>query len=94
MAFESDKVMFEIYRDKTYSGKYRVVYYTELDDHNKDTEINRALAGESFYDGFLKNYRKEEGKQIISRFLERLNQGEHVDPAELTAALGEHAAAG
>jgi hypothetical protein len=94
MAFESDKVMFEIYRDKIYSGKYRVVYYTELDDHNKDTEINRALAGESFYDGFLKNYRKEEGKQIISRFLERLNQGEKVDPAEITAALGEHAAIG
>ena len=92
MAFESDKVMFEIYREKTYSGKYRVVYYTELDDHNKEWEINRALAGESFCDGFLKNYRKEEGKQIIEQFIERLNQGERVDPAEVTAALGDLAA--
>ena len=92
MAFESDKIMFEIYREKTYTGKYRVVYYTELDDHNKEWEINRALAGESFFDGFLRNYGKEEGKQILESFVERLNQGEKVDPGEITAALGEHAA--
>jgi hypothetical protein len=35
MAFESDKIMFEIYRETTYTGKYRVVYFTELQDHNK-----------------------------------------------------------
>ncbi len=93
MAFESEKVMFEIYRDKTYSGKYHVVYYTELDDHNKDAEINRALAGESFYGGFLKNFRKDEGKRVIEQFLERLNGGEKVDPTELDAALRDFAAA-
>ena len=65
MAFESDKVMFEIYRETQYSGKYRVVYFTELQDHNKETEINHALNGEHYYDGFIKNYRKEEAKQII-----------------------------
>ena len=84
--------MFEIYREKTYSGKYRVVYYTELDDHNKEWEINRALAGESFFDGFLKNFRKEEGKRIIEGFVDRLNQGDKIEPAEITAALGDHAA--
>jgi hypothetical protein len=92
MLFEADKVMFEIYRDKTYTGKYCVVYYTELDDHNKEHEINRAMAGESFYDGFLKNFTKEEGKQVIGRILERLNQGEKVEPGEISAALGELAA--
>lgn len=92
MLFESDKVMFEIYKDKTYTGKYCVVYYTELDEHNKEQEINRAMAGESFYDGFLKNFRKDEGKQVIAGFLERLNQGERVDAAELSAALSEYAA--
>ncbi len=92
MLFEADKVMFEIYRDKTYTGKYCVVYYTELDDHNKEHEINRAMAGESFYDGFLKNFTKEEGKQVIGRILERLNEGENVEPAEISAALGELAA--
>ena len=49
MPFESDKIMFEIYRETTYTGKYRVVYFTELQDHNKETEISRAMAGEHFY---------------------------------------------
>jgi hypothetical protein len=92
MAFESDKVMFEIYRETEYTGKYRVVYFTELQDHNKETEINHALAGEHFYDGFLKNYRKEEAKQIIDTLVSRLNSGEKIGPQEVEAALGEHIA--
>ena len=47
MAFESDKTMFEVYRDVTYGTRYRVVYFTELQDHNKELEINRAMAGRS-----------------------------------------------
>ena len=92
MAFESDKVMFEIYREKTYTGKYRVVFYTELQDHERDWEIKRAMAGESFYDGFLKNHRIDEGKQIILQFVERLNQGERIDPAQVSEALRNCAA--
>jgi len=92
MAFESDKVMFEIYRETQYSGKYRVVYFTELQDHNKETEINHALNGEHYYDGFIKNYRKEEAKQIIEGCLARLNGGETVEPGEIERALGEHIA--
>jgi hypothetical protein len=84
--------MFEIYRETTYSGQFRVVYYTELHDHEKDWEINRAMAGDNFYHGFLKNYRKEEGKQVIEQFVERLNRGEKVDQAELDAALRDYAA--
>ena len=90
MAFESDKVMFEIYRETEYTGKYRVVYFTELQDHNKETEINHALTGEHFYDGFLKNYRKEEAKEIISAILDRLNNGEKLNPQQVEAALGDH----
>ena len=92
MAFESDKVMFEIYRETEYSGKYRVVYFTELQDHNKETEINHALKGEHFYDGFIKDYRKEEAKQIIERCLARLNSGETLEPQEVERALGDHIA--
>ena len=92
MAFEFDKVMFEIYRETGYSGRYRVVYFTELQEHNKETEINRALAGEHFYDGFIRAYRKEEAKQIIDSLLARLNGGERFDSAEVERALGEHAA--
>jgi hypothetical protein len=93
MAFESDKVMFEIYREIEYTGRFRVVYFTELQDHNKESEINHALAGEHFYDGFLKNYRKDEAKQIIDHLLERLNGGEKLGPQEIESALGEHIAA-
>ena len=92
MAFESDKVMFEIYRETGYTGKYRVVYFTELQDHNKESEINRALAGEHFFDGFLRNTGREEAKRIIDGILGRLNGGEAMDAAEVRGALGEHMA--
>src|SRR5262249_53235215 len=83
MLFESDKVMFEIYRETEYTGKYRVVYFTELQDHNKETEINHAMAGEHFFDGFIKNFRKDEAKEIINSVLTRLNNGEHVAAEEV-----------
>ncbi len=92
MLFESDKVMFEIYRETEYTGRYRVVYFTELQDHNKETEINHAMAGKHFYDGFIKNFRKEEAKEIIDHMLERLNGGEPVEPQDVERALAEHIA--
>ncbi len=92
MLSESDKVMFEIYRETEYSGRYRVVYFTELQDHNKETEINRALSGEHFFDGFIKNFRKDEAKGIIEGIVNRLNAGESVDPQEVERALGEYIA--
>ncbi|MGH9675199.1 MAG: hypothetical protein ACRD44_18665 [Bryobacteraceae bacterium] len=91
MAFESDKTMFEIYRETTYSGEYRVVYFTELQDHNKEIEINRAMAGEHFMDGFIRDYRKDEAKAIIDGMLSRLNGGERLQPGDVIAALGDHA---
>ena len=87
MPFESDKIMFEIYRESTYSRQYRVVYFTELQDHNKETEINRALAGEHFFDGFVRAYRKDPAKEAINRLLERLNNGEPVTPADFEREL-------
>ena len=92
MLFEADKVMFEIYRETEYTGRYRVVYFTELEDHNKESEINHALAGEHFYDGFIRNFKKEEAKEIIGQIVERLNGGERVDPQEIERALGDHIA--
>ena len=79
--------MFEIYRETTYSGRFRVVYFTELQDHNKEWEISRAMAGEHFYDGFIRGYKKEEAKQAIDRILKRLNDGERLDRAEVEREL-------
>ena len=93
MALDADKVMFEIYRETGYTGRYRVVYFTELQDHNKESEINRALAGEHFYDGFIRNYGKDEAKRIIDGILVRLNGGERLEAAEVERALGAHMAA-
>ncbi len=90
MLMEADKIMFEIYREDTYSGKYRVVYFTELNDQNKEYEINRAMSGEHFYDGFIKNYKKDEAKDIIDALLKRMNEGEKLTPKDIEAALGSH----
>lgn len=87
MAFESDKIMFEIYQETTYQGRYKVVYFTELQDHNKEFEISRAMAGEHFYDGFIRNFRKDDAKEVINKLLERLNAGERLSPDEIEAEL-------
>lgn len=92
MAFESDKTMFEVYRETSYTGRYRVVYFTELQDHNKETEINHAMAGEHYFDGFLKNFGKDEAKEMIDDLLARMNGGEKISPDEFSRFLGEHLA--
>jgi thiaminase len=91
MSLASDKIMFEIYKETTYTGNYRVVYFTELQDHNKESEISHALAGEHFYDGFIKNYRKEQAKEAIDKILERLNSGESMTPTEVERQLQQYA---
>jgi hypothetical protein len=76
MSFESQKILFQIYREGSFNRRYRVVYFTELGDKNKESEINHALAGDPVYDGFIKDFRKDEAKAIIDRHLEALNNGE------------------
>jgi hypothetical protein len=88
----TDRVMFEVYREASYNRRYRVVYFTELGDHNRDTEINRAMAGESFLDGYLAESRKGEGKTVIAQALQRLNDGETLDPEALRRDLAEYLA--
>jgi hypothetical protein len=85
----SDRTMFEIYREAGYARQYRVVYFTELDEHNKEAEINRALTGEHFYDGFLFDAKKDQGKGIVDQIVERLNRGEAVSPDEVDQALAK-----
>ena len=92
MAFESDKTMFEIYRETAYTGRYKVIYFTELQEHNKETEINRAMAGQHVFDGFLKNYGKDEAKEIIEQLLEKLNNGERLEAQQIAQALASHLA--
>ena len=87
LGIESDKIMFEIYREPEFGRQYRVVYFTELDEHNKEKEINEAMRGEHVFDGFLRNFKKQEGKRIVSEILERLNSGESIGPEDIEREL-------
>ena len=90
MAFESDKIMFEIYKDTLYNKNYRVVFYTELNEHNKHAEISRAMAGDHYYDGFIKNYKKDEAKQIIESIVNELNDGKDISIENIKERLKEY----
>jgi len=86
-AIQSEKVMFQIYREPSFSRRYRVVYFTELDDHNREGEINDAMRGEHIFDGYFRNYTKEEAKRVVAGILERLNRGETIERAEIEREL-------
>ena len=75
----SDRTMFEIYREAGYGRKYRVVYFTELGDKDKETEIGRATAGEHVFDGFIRDLHKEPAKRVIADFVDGLNRGRQPD---------------
>jgi hypothetical protein len=81
------KTMFEIYRDTDGNGEYKVIYFTELDDHNKETEIGAAMRGEHLFDGFLVNQEKVQGKKVVAALIDRLNRGEQISPADLEHEL-------
>ena len=68
-----DKIMFEIYKANDYTDEYRVVYFSELDDHNRDKEIDNAMKGNHFFDGFILTLKKERAMKQIEDILEKLN---------------------
>jgi hypothetical protein len=81
------KTMFEIYRDAEGNGEYKVIYFTELDDHNKETEIGAAMRGEHVFNGFLLNQEKAQGKRIVATLIDRLNRGERFSTADIEREL-------
>jgi len=84
---DSKKVMFEIYREASFSGRYKVVYFTELGEHDKENEINEAMRGEHIYDGFLLHRERNQAKQVVDGILERLNRGEKMDTGAIEKEL-------
>jgi predicted DNA binding protein len=82
-----EKIMFEIYKDVSRNGDYQVIYFTELDDHTREVEINRAANGEHVYDGFIRNRGKDQAKLVLGSILERLNNGESLQAAEIEREL-------
>ncbi len=92
LSADTKKVMFEIYRDTSVTGQYKVVYFTELGEHDKDTEIADAMRGEHVFDGFLLHRERQEGKQVVDKILEQLNHGERLDTAMIEEKLKSYLA--
>ena len=84
---DTKKVMFEIYRETDFSGRYKVVYFTELGEHDKETEIADAMRGEHIFDGFLLHRERSQAKQVVEEILERLNRGESIGSLEIEQLL-------
>ena len=82
--------MFEIYQDKKFNRKFHVVYYTELNENNKYTAINQAMAGTSYFDGFIKDFKKDEAKQVIETIVKQLNDGKMLSKDEIKKMLKEY----
>lgn len=84
---DSKKVMFEIYREADFSGRYKVVYFTELGEHDKEMEIAEAMRGEHVFDGFLLHRDRNQAKQVVDRILDQLNRGEAMDRNQIEQKL-------
>jgi hypothetical protein len=88
MASEDEKrIMFEIYREAADHGRYRVVYFTELGEHERESEISNAARGDHIFDGFILSRERWQAKQAVERILERLNCGDPVDTGEIEHEL-------
>jgi hypothetical protein len=76
---DAKKVMFEIYRDAGYGGTCKVVYFTELGEHDKEKQIEDAMRGDHIFDGFLLHRESQRGKHEVAEIVDRLNRGEALD---------------
>ena len=85
----NDKIKFEIYKKNTYSKEYRVVYFTELNEDNKEREIDRAMKGDHVFDGYILSIKKYRAMKQIEDIIQRLNDGETLDVQYLKKQLKE-----
>ena len=85
----NDKIMFEIYKENMYSKEYRVVYFTELNEDNKEREIDRAMKSDHVFDGYILSIKKYRAMKQIEDIIQRLNDGETLDVQYLKKQLKE-----
>jgi hypothetical protein len=84
---DEKRIMFEIYRDTADDRRYRVVYFTELGEHERETEIGSAARGDHVFDGFILSRERAHAKEVVLRILERLNNGEAVETSDIEREL-------
>ena len=81
-----DKIMFEIYREER-DARHRVVYYTELGEHDRNTEIERAMRGETVFNGFLRSHEAVNGKAAVMALLAELDKAMPLASVEIAKRL-------
>lgn len=87
MRADGDKIMFEVYREVGFNQRYHVIFFTELDEHDRDDAIDSAMAGDHFFNGFIKAADGEAAKTVLLAYVGRLNQGAAGTGEELAALL-------
>jgi hypothetical protein len=83
-------IMFEVYRESGYDRRFRVCYFTDLHEGNRDAELERCLAGETLLAGYIARDARAEARALITSALRRLNDGELIPSAELELQLRPH----
>jgi hypothetical protein len=84
---DEKRIMFEIYREAADDRRYRVVYFTELGEHERATQIGDATRGDHVFDGFILSREGSQAKRAVSGILERLNKGEAVAASDMEREL-------
>lgn len=84
---DEKRIMFEIYRETADDLLYRVVYFTELGEHERETEIGKAVRGDHVLDGFILSRDRSQAKEAIAEILESLNNGESIETADMERRL-------
>ena len=83
----SEKVFFGIYKESGHEEPYQIIYFTELDDRERDAAMDRFVEGETIYTGFLKVARLDEGKRLLTDYLDRWNAGTSPVVEELVSSI-------
>lgn len=84
---DEKQIMFEIYREAVDDRRYRVVYFTELGEHERETEISNALRGDHVFDGFILSRERFRAKEVVAGILDRLNNGMALDFTDIEREL-------
>ena len=89
-----DRTMFEIYRESDYNRAFHSIFYTDLDEHVRDAEIAKAMAGETVYTGYVADERKEDARHAIDAIVDALNDADEDDDvlsaAEIERRLADY----
>lgn len=88
-----DRTMFEIYRESDYNRSYRSIFYTELDEHEREREIAKAANGDTIFSGYVHDAHKDAARERIAAIVDELNALDEDEPplpvAEIERRLGD-----